>query len=369
MGDPGTDGRAAGRVRRWAGAAAATVAVLASGLAAPAHACGCGAMIGETEVAGESAVVRFDGDRETILMRLDVVSEEPGAALVLPTPAPAEAELGDAAAFTSLAEVSAPVTEYYDDWWGGPWGFPLGAGSAPDGAGAGVDVLGTEKLGPFEVATLAADDSGALADWLAEHGYELPGDLGKALRPYVEEGWYYVAVKLASEDGRAALSGELDPVQVSFDSDELVYPMRLTALADTPQDVRLYLLAEHRMERSDGAARAVPSEVAFAGRVAPGDFAADDPAAELVGRDGAFLTTLDHAIDDPERVSADFAFTPSAEDTPYQEVRHEPRYVQILFLPAGVVLLGAALVVLLAGTLVLYRVRERRAVARYARRG
>ncbi|MFC7740240.1 DUF2330 domain-containing protein [Nocardiopsis composta] len=90
--------------------------------------------------------------------------------------------------------------------------------------------------------------------------------------------------------------------------------MRLTGAAERPQSVRLYLLGEHRMERTDGAAADVPARVDFAGPVDPADLASQG-AADLVG-DGAYLTVLQHDIEDPSLVADDFRFAPAASDAP-----------------------------------------------------
>ncbi|WP_166655390.1 DUF2330 domain-containing protein [Actinorugispora endophytica] len=351
--------RVVGAVRRAAAVAAASVLVVAGGWAAPSWACACGAMVGagDVDVYGESTIVRFGEGTQTVVLRLDVDSAESDAALLLPTPAPAEVDLGDAAMFDELKEVSEPRIEYVDQWWP-PMSASDGAGSVGDAPGSGVEVLDSTRLGPFEVATLAADDAAALRDWLDGHGFALEGDLEAALEPYVTEGWYYVAVRLAAGD-EEALSGTLDPVRVSFAAEEMVYPMRLTALSEHGQYARLYLLAEHRVDRADDVD--VPGEVRYAGRLEAADVESGGLRA-LVGEDGAYLTTMDHDIWDPSRVTGDFAFAPAASDEPHQEVVRVERTVRIMGFAAGpfLVLVGAVVLLAGAGAAVVLVLRARR---------
>lgn len=315
-----------GGVRRVGALAAVTLfagVLMGSG---PSWACACGAMFAEDaiSVADESAVVRVGDATQTVVLGLGVESVSQEAALVLPTPAPADVDLADPAVFDDLARISRPDITYTRDWWPDRWfAFGYGAGGGQDG---GVEVLGETTLGSFDVATLAADDPGALTGWLDENGYALDPAVERALEPYVEEGWYYVAVKLRSE--AESLDGALEPIRVEFAADEPVYPMRLSAAAEHAQSVRVYTLADHRMERVDAAADAVPAELAFAGRVHPGEV--ESPAtADLIGDDGAFLTTFDHDIADPSAITSDFRFAPAAEDTEERRVEtvSQPYYI------------------------------------------
>ena len=77
--------------------------------AAPAQACACGGVVdqpgGDTSVSSERAVVVWDGKQETIMLRLSTRSEAVNAGLLVPTPTPANVELGDEQVFTDLAGV------------------------------------------------------------------------------------------------------------------------------------------------------------------------------------------------------------------------------------------------------------------------
>ncbi|NUO42786.1 MAG: DUF2330 domain-containing protein, partial [Streptomyces sp.] len=81
-------------------------------LVAPAYACGCGAMIPDTArrvgVAREVSVVRWDGGRERIVMRLTVDGDSDRAAWIMPVPHRADVELGDPALFDELDAATAP---------------------------------------------------------------------------------------------------------------------------------------------------------------------------------------------------------------------------------------------------------------------
>ncbi|WP_200302190.1 DUF2330 domain-containing protein [Streptomyces adelaidensis] len=322
-------------------------------LVAPAYACGCGAMVPDSErnmyVNREMSVVRWDGREEQIVMSLTVAGDARTAAWIMPVPSRATVRLGDAAVFDRLDEETAPESrrrEYF--WprsgdWPFEWGTSDGAGAEAPQAGAGVGVVGRERLGPFDVARLTATDSGALGDWLDENGFALPDRLDAALEPYVRQKWEYVAIRLAPEDSasNAPLSGTLDPLHLTFASDEPVYPMRLSRLATTPQSLALYVLAEHRMEPSSAIGGDRP-EVTFAGRLdAPTGTLGD-----LTAGGTDFLTAIDQNFPQPSQISDDHTLRRSPTDDTYRKVIYMDEMWTVGGIPGWLFTFGLGIAVL-----------------------
>ncbi|MFI6696371.1 DUF2330 domain-containing protein [Streptomyces sp. NPDC050433] len=338
-------------------------------LIAPAYACGCGAMVpGRQSTMGvdrETSVVRWDGATEQIVMRFTVNGNAPEAAWIMPVPSRAEVELGDPDLFRELDDLTAPEyrTRYYfwprhDDWPFASDGDGLSAGAPLPGSTAPpVGVVGRERLGDFDVARLTATDPDALRDWLDDNGFELPADLATGLQPYVDQEWEYVAVRLAPEEDGATLGGTLDPLRLSFESDRLIYPMRLSRLADQPQSLGLYVLADHRMEPRDAIGGDAP-KVRFAGRISSAESRA---VGELTGGERPFLTAIDQSFPQPERIDADHELRATASDTPYRQVYYDDELRMFAGVPAWLATVGgvfAVLMLLVVGTAVL-RVRRR----------
>ena len=346
------------RLRRAAALAAATALLVGLQVAAPAAACACGGAAppidgGEVSVDREVAMVRWDGGLEEIVMQLALTADTGNTGLVVPTPNPATVTLAEPELFDQLVAAIAPkvVVEY--DWWGG---FGVGStGGAPDGAGAPV-ILSQVQLGPIEATTLAADDTAGLQLWLDENGYALPEPVSAQLAPYVEEGWSFVALKLTSDE---AFDGELDPIRFTFESDELVYPMRMSAAATTEQTVRLYVLDEHRVDVTDGdgGALAVTPFVVWAGPV-------EDP--DLVEL-GAYLTAIELSFYDPaSQITSDLHLAQSDSDETVIPTRTETEIVQVAGIPVGWLIVVLAVLIVIVGIVVLGVVLGRRATRRGA---
>ncbi|MGD1217652.1 DUF2330 domain-containing protein [Streptomyces krungchingensis] len=333
-------------------------------LVAPAYACGCGAMVPDAQrhvtVNRETSVVRFDGRQEQIVMRLTVTGDSRKAAWIMPVPHRATVKLGDDELFGLLDDAVAPEHRTRHHFWpdSGDWPFAGGGDTAADAPRAGatapsVDVVGRERLGPFDVARLTATDSGALGDWLSENGFSLPARLDKALQPYVDQGWEYVAIRLAPEQDDAPLGGTLDPLHLTFASDELVYPMRLSRLARTPQSLGLYVLAAHRMEPGSSIGGDAP-RITYAGRIS----ALPGPLAGLTADGTDFLTALDQEFPQPSLISGDHRLRRTATDATYRQVIYSDRLLMAGPVPAWLLTVLAVLAAAL--TVLALRVRAHR---------
>ncbi|MFC8345013.1 DUF2330 domain-containing protein [Streptomyces sp. NPDC057280] len=349
-----------GRARRRLSAVVlALLATQLGSLIAPAYACGCGAVVPDTArrvaVAREVSVVRWDGRRERIVMRLTVDGDSGRAAWIMPVPRRADVTLGDPAVFDELDAATAPVHRTRSHFWpqDGDWPLVSGsgrdAGAPPPGVGAtpGVGVVGRQKLGPFDVARLTATDPAALGDWLADNGFTLPPRLSGALQPYVTRRWEYVAIRLAPETTGAPLRGTLDPLSLSFTADEPVYPMRLSRLARTPQSLGLYVLAAHRMEPASAIGGSRP-RVTFAGRIAP---PRGSPLAELTAGT-PFLTAIGQEFPEPSLIDGDHTLRRTATDTPFQQVIYEDRLRTVAGVPAWLLTVAGTLAALTAAVAV-----------------
>ena len=341
----------------------ALLALQLGSLVAPAWACGCGAMITRPSerigVDREESAVHWDGDTETVVMRFRVHGDARQAAWVMPVPHRADVTLGDPELFDAIEELAAPERRdrsYFwpreDDWpFDTGYGDGAAAGAAPGGA---VGVVGRERLGPFDVARLTATDPEALGTWLRTNGFELPDRLTPELRPYVERKWEYVAIRLAPEKRDERLHGELTPLRVTFASPELVYPMRLSRLAATPQTLGLSILAAHRMEPRSAIGGDRP-EVTFSGRLDH----PEGPVAALTGGAPAHLTVLEQRFPTPSRISDDHVLRTVA-DTPYRQVVYRDRLLTLGGVPAWLLVVAAGAALAVTAALLTVRARRRR---------
>lgn len=108
----------------------------------------------------------------------------------------------------------------------------------------GLTELSTQRVGNYDVTILKADTPAALSQWLDDHGLRsLDERAEKIVADYIADGWVFsVALLVRDADGPATPH----PIAATFPTDTPVYPMRLTALAETTMHLELFVIADQR---------------------------------------------------------------------------------------------------------------------------
>jgi hypothetical protein len=214
-------------------------------------------------------------------------------------------------------------------------------------------VVNQVHLGPQEATTLAGGDLSGLQKWLDDNGYAIRPAVSDALGPYVRDGWSFLAMRLTSSD---PIVGGLNPVRLTFQSSHLVYPMRLSVAAPSPQQVTIFTLSDHRQQRTDADAAAGQSvQVQFAGNTSAD--VRDPLLRELTANHGGYLSKMQVNIPKPVQISSDFTFGNAANDDGYRQVIYVDRDVVI---PIELVVFAGFLFMVIAATVIVLVVRGRR---------
>ena len=130
----------------------------------------------------------------------------------------------------------------------------------------------------------------------------------------------------------------------------------MSSAAEETQQPVVYVLADHRMYRTDAVASgSTRPDIAFAGRVSPGEVASATLKQWLAT--SPYLTVTSQWLPDPSQIVTDFTFARAPDDTPFQQVVYDETY----FLPGDV---GALLIALLLAGVVWLAVRLLRGLGR-----
>lgn len=216
-------------------------------------------------------------------------------AWVVPVPNLPEVALAEKRLFRDLDELTRAVHHSRDgDWdcWGSQQVY------SPDMANGGIEIISSELVGYYQTLVLAATEAPALMEFLTSLGFLHEGNLEAttaAIDDYVARSWYFVAMQVDS----TALAeidpyshggyygyyyGGLDPIQLTFSSDEIIYPMKISALsAASNSKVHLYVKTDHRVifpgastyyanRFSSAEIDGIPRHMAFREDFQPGDF-------------------------------------------------------------------------------------------------
>jgi hypothetical protein len=230
-------------------------------VAAPVLADGCffpDSMYRDLYESAQKAVILYGNSTEHLILSVSFEGDAEDFAWVIPLPDKPEIAVTDAELFWELSDFTATEIP------GGKGGFGcLGRfeGTTP-GDQEGVDVIEEQVVGPYATAILSATNATALADWLNANGYIFPEEGEEIISEYIEREWYFVATRINAmvdvdlfgyeeepeEEPIAALAeGAIEPIVLSFASDEIVYPLRITSLSAAEPEVLLYVLADHVM--------------------------------------------------------------------------------------------------------------------------
>lgn len=275
-----------------------------------ARACACGALITESgaSIDGETALIVHDGGTETIDMVMSLDGEASSAAWIMPVPSGTQVSLGNREVFDRLHTITAPKPRYVYDWSPGFGGTAKDRG--PIAGAAGVTVLRTQVVGPFEVTTLDGTSASSVNSWLVDHGYPSREALEPTFQDYLDDGWNIIAVKLVPGADATLLAAEgLDALRMTFATDRPIYPIKLSRHAQVDQRLRLYVAARHRMDASGPTSRPGELLLRFAGTV---------PGSEIGLGDGQWFLTSYQATLFPADINTDIAFARSATDEAYQ---------------------------------------------------
>ncbi len=221
----------------------------------PARACGgCLSPTEQVTTVDSHRMVISLGLEETILWDQFIYSGSPEDFVwVLPVPSPeVVVELAEAEFFDELDGQTAPLVQ--------PLSLPpvafcpqggIGCGAADAAADNGqsptdgVTVYDQGVVGPYETATIGAEDPNAIYDWLDGNGYAITEEAIPALEHYIALGNAFVALRLSSGQDVQAMQ----PVRVRYPNFMGIFPLEMVVVgASGVLDMSLWIVAEQRYE-------------------------------------------------------------------------------------------------------------------------
>lgn len=97
-------------------------------------------------------------------------------------------------------------------------------------AGSGVVVVEKGEVGNYSFVLLSSADPNELETWLKDNGYNVPADFDEKAETYIRGKYVFLALKLL--EGKT--TGDLQPIRLQLDEESPCVPIRLTAVAATP---------------------------------------------------------------------------------------------------------------------------------------
>ena len=138
-----------------------------------------------------------------------------------------------------------------------------GAVPVPQSAQGGVTVFDQGSVGPFNYSVIGSDDPQALINWLRENKYQITPPMEPLVGVYVKEKMQFLAMKLQPNKQVR----DIQPIKMTYKAVQPMIPLRLTAVAATPNMVVLtWILSRTQAEPQNYAAVKVSdSDIVFTG--------------------------------------------------------------------------------------------------------
>ena len=190
------------------------------------------------------AMIVFDDMVEKIIFQVDYEGDAEDFAWVIPVPGYPELFPVEDEIFYELHKLTKIVSPSF---------FGCAGGIPPSGLeDEGVHIWEENQVGIYHTTTLSASDPNSLVEWLNDNGYAFPTDGQEILDYYVQKQWFFVAMKIQGEgmtDNFGYYTGAIQPIGIMFFSDEMVYPLKISALS-TPSwgtEVLIYAFSDDRV--------------------------------------------------------------------------------------------------------------------------
>ena len=207
--------------------------------------------------ASQVVLVR-DGNRTVITMANDFEGDVKDFAVVVPVPTFIERgqiNVGDKSVIDHLDAYTSPrLVEYFDP---DPCAVYPRAEMMQDAAALksvgreleerarsqGVTIEASYTVGEYDILILSAEESDGLIRWLNGNGYKIPRGADKVVSSYLKQDMRFFVAKVNLEEQKKAGYSYLRPLQVAYESNKFMLPIRLGTLnAKQQQDLYVYAL-------------------------------------------------------------------------------------------------------------------------------
>lgn len=213
-------------------------------------------------------ILVHDGNKTSITMQNDFQGSLKEFAMVIPVPVVLKREdiqIKENRLFDNLDAYSAPrLVEYYDQNPCRPY-YRFDANSvvktlsmaevatedmeSVKGYQRKVKIEARYSIDEYDIIILSAKESWALEAWLKNNNYSLPANAKEVLDPYIKNKLKFFAVKINLEKAQNLPQGKLRPIQINFESNKFMLPIRLGMANANGQDQDLIIYTFTRTGR------------------------------------------------------------------------------------------------------------------------
>ena len=200
---------------------------------------------------GQTAVISFKNNEETLILLVEVSGQETEFMWIFPCPEVPEVDSSDSDLFYELAVFSAP--HYVKRGWGGCCDN-TGNREESDyrylgkGEYNGVDPISNGTVGFLNYEVLYATEASLLLSYLEDNGYNAPANAEEIFQFYINKDWNYF-IAAVCDTGNAnwySYGTNIQPMKISFSTNNPVYPLRISRIGSQDSEIVLYIISNHK---------------------------------------------------------------------------------------------------------------------------
>ena len=245
-------------------------------------------------------------------------------AWIVPVPALPTVGSADTELFVQAATMTQPLYRNRDS----EWGCEQEGYDTIVRAPGGVEILAEQLVGMYRTMIIGADNAAALVDSLVDWEFlhsENISTVMPILESYVDRGWFFVTMKVDEAVLEEELPdlpyywyGQMQPIRLTFPSDEMVYPLRISSLsAATTSQVLIFTVSDHRLTFPG-------AETWYANRISASEWTAINRRYPALGAEletGDFLTKLRRDYS-PAQMTGDLVLARAGSDDEFRPVNY-----------------------------------------------
>jgi len=178
----------------------------------------------------QKAVIIEKDSKEVLILSITFKGDPKDFAWIIPTPTEPEVAKSYDDIFNGLAQIAQAKTSQE----------PLAEVSKlglTQKEEAPVKVIKTQTIEYYDITTLSSTNAEALSSWLTQNGYQFPEKAASSLEDYINNKWFFVAVKidpskLSKTAEEQLVTGHATPLQLTFETEKLVYPLKISSIIE-----------------------------------------------------------------------------------------------------------------------------------------
>lgn len=167
------------------------------------------------------------------------------------TPNIVKVDKAESYVFDKFHEITAPRLKYWFNADAAKHLWTFSRGGPDNEILPEVDVLGKKKIGVYDVIVLRSRKAEDLIKWLNDNKYQVPQNIEPILDDYIKRGWVFTISKVNAagfKDKNKQITGNLEPLAFDFNTNEPVFPLKLSSLNKGKTRILIYTVTTSKMD-------------------------------------------------------------------------------------------------------------------------